>query len=227
MSIVFGSWNVWKGDAQQSHPQRQLFRYGFAFSTKLRVLAALCILKKTSQGIIMSDDFDFEKFFHDNDVKVHQLSEQIPKVNDVTLVVIKGHLVVERCLYSILSANMNYPKYLEEAKLSFAQLLNLVKATSKLPLHQETFDGIKKLNSLRNHLAHNLPNQETYKKIECFINSVGIKIEGHTSHAQQIWDQVYSLLGSISILISVEELLCTGKDKVGILDVIKKIAMRS
>lgn len=175
----------------------------------------------------MSDDFDFDKFFHDNDVKVHELSEQIPRVNDVTLVVIKGHLVVERCLYTILSAKMIYPKCLGDAKLSFLQLLNLVKATSKLPLHQKTFDGIRKLNSLRNHLAHNLPNQETDEKIEDFISSVGVRLEGHTSPAQQAWDQVYSLLGAISILISVEELLCSGQDKKGILEVIKKIGMKS
>lgn len=86
----------------------------------------------------MSEEINVEQFINNNDIKVHELSKQIPRIDDVTLVVIKGHLVIERCLFEILQINMHNHKYLEDAKLSFAQLLNLVKAISKIPPHEST-----------------------------------------------------------------------------------------
>jgi hypothetical protein len=171
----------------------------------------------------MSEDINIEKFFHENDIKVHELSKQIPNVKDVTLIVIKGHLVVERCMYEILQAHMNHPKYLEQARFSFAQLLQLVKAISKIPPHENTFGSIKKLNSLRNHLAHNLPNEKTDKMIDEFIDYVGVHIDGHSSRAQKVWDQIYSMLGSISILISVTELISSDVSKTGLVSILQKL----
>jgi len=171
----------------------------------------------------MSEDIDIEQFFNNNDIKVHELSKQIPRIDDVTLVVIKGHLVVERCLFEILQINMHNHKYLEDAKLSFAQLLNLVKAISKIPPHESTFGCIKKLNSLRNHLAHNLPNEKTDKMIDEFIDYVGVHIDGHTTRAQKARDQIYSMLGAISILISVSELVSSEASKSGLIDVLRKL----
>ncbi len=175
----------------------------------------------------MKENFDSAKFFSDTDLKVHDLSDQIPKINDVTLVVIKGHLVIERCLHEILQLNMSHQKHLEEARLTFAQLLNLVMAISKLPLHEETFKSIRKLNLLRNHLAHNLPNEKTESMINEFINMVGVEIDGHSTQAQKVWDQIYGLLGAISILISVEKLLCSGMQKSEILEILKSITSPS
>lgn len=161
----------------------------------------------------MSDHIGIPELFRRNDTIVHELSKQIPKSDDVTLVVIKGHLVVENCLYKIFSTHIKNHKYLDDAKLSFIQLLNLVKAISSVPFHQETFEQIKKLNTLRNHLAHNLTNEQTGKKVNDFIESVGIHVQGHTNPAQMIWDQIYGMLGAISLLISVEELISSGVEK--------------
>lgn len=174
----------------------------------------------------MPEDIDIEKFIRDNDIKVYELSKQIPRIDDVTLIVIKGHLVVERCLFEILQKNMHNHKYLEDARLSFAQLLNLVQAISKMPPHENTFNDIKRLNRLRNHLAHNLPNENTDKLIDEFIDYAGVRSDDHTSRAQKVWDQIYSMLGAISILISVSELVsskASKSDLMNLRDVLRKI----
>ena len=60
--------------------------------------------------------------------------------------------------------------------------------------------------------------------IDEFIDYVGVHIDGHTTQAQKVWDQIYSMLGAISILISVSELVTSEASKSGLIDVLKKLA---
>ena len=93
-------------------------------------------------------------------------SALLPKTDDVSLVVLKGHLIIEEMLFEIAASHCAIPKELENAKLSFAQLLHMTQALLKIPRRPRTWEAIALLNNIRNSLVHNLEPKEINKKIE-------------------------------------------------------------
>jgi len=95
--------------------------------------------------------------------------KHMPTQKDTELVVLKGHLLIERLLEKYLNQNLAQPSALENAGLSFNQKLSFVAA-----LHHDTNDewlwgGIRKLNRLRNELAHRLESPKLLTLVEDFI----------------------------------------------------------
>lgn len=92
-----------------------------------------------------------------------------PTASDPTYLVLKAHLLAEEVLYSFVQQQSHRPNHLENARLSFAQLLALCRA-----LHKYSNDdwwgwgGLKKLNALRNLLAHNLEPKDLTKQVVDF-----------------------------------------------------------
>ena len=81
----------------------------------------------------------------------------MPRSDNLTLIVLKGHLLVEEELNEILNLKLRLPKALFDARLSFNQRLAVLKAL--LGSERDSgirFKAIEHLNSLRNKLAHNL-----------------------------------------------------------------------
>lgn len=85
-------------------------------------------------------------------------------LEDATLVVIKGHLAIERILYAKVTAVLPKPESFDQARLSFMQLMLLAKAMF-YPLRPSDpegredeliWDAISALNTLRNRMAHRL-----------------------------------------------------------------------
>jgi len=112
----------------------------------------------------------------DDAVSLHDVMTEhlIPCGDDLTLLTLKGHLVAEGLLDMILVRLLAIPKLPQEkdARLTFYQKLELVRAVicAREPgPNADLFLAIRKLNSVRNQLAHNLKNQE---KIEEDINSL-------------------------------------------------------
>jgi hypothetical protein len=85
-------------------------------------------------------------------------------VTDGTLLVLKGHLLLEESLYKLVSAKFPNPEYLDRANLKYYQLLNLARALTSTPrpndvrdaLEEGMWDAMDALNTMRNRLAHNL-----------------------------------------------------------------------
>lgn len=100
--------------------------------------------------------------------ELHRISQEqwdhyrqmLPKSDDLSLVVLKGHLIIEEMLYAIAQEHCANPAALEKAKLSFAQLHQLVCALSKLPIMDTCSPAIGLLNTIRNQLVHNLEPRE-------------------------------------------------------------------
>jgi|TARA_B100000700_G_scaffold8263_1_gene8657 hypothetical protein len=93
---------------------------------------------------------------HISDERWERYKELLPETEDVELVVLKGHLIVEEMLYAIAEEHCSDVKAFREARLTFAQLLNVTRAMVKLPVLETCAPIIKKLNTLRNQLMHNL-----------------------------------------------------------------------
>lgn len=89
-----------------------------------------------------------------------------PATNDPTYLVLKAHLLAEEVLYRFIESQTQRPSSLSEARLGFTQLVALCKAFHRGS--KEDWWGwaaLKKLNSLRNLLAHNLEPKDLRDRI--------------------------------------------------------------
>lgn len=105
--------------------------------------------------------------------ELHRISEDrwaryqqmLPKSDDVSLVVLKGHLIIEEMLYAIAVVHCANPDELTKARLTFAQLLHVVCALTKIPAIEACSPAINLLNKIRNSLVHNLEPKELEPRI--------------------------------------------------------------
>ena len=91
--------------------------------------------------------------------------EHLQYVDDTVMIVLKGHLLIEEALESILTTVVFHPEFLEAASLRFAQKVNVARSLS-LDEHQNELWGLViSLNALRNELAHSLKEGKRKKKL--------------------------------------------------------------
>jgi hypothetical protein len=85
-------------------------------------------------------------------------------VTDVIVLILKGHLIIEEGLVAAIEAKCAKTGYLESARLTFYQKLQLVRALytgsnvkqDSEDVMETVFDAVEALNTLRNRLAHTL-----------------------------------------------------------------------
>lgn len=105
--------------------------------------------------------------------ELHRISENqwaryqamLPKSDDVSLVVLKSHLIIEEMLYAIAVEHCANPDELAKARLTFAQLLHMVCALTKIPVMEACSPAIGLLNTIRNSLVHNLEPKELESRL--------------------------------------------------------------
>jgi hypothetical protein len=100
---------------------------------------------------------------------VERMASLMPSQDDLTLVVIRGHLLVEEQLWSALKAHVHHPQAIEDAQLRFPQLLQIVKAVSAKPVPELVVAAALKLNALRNAFAHQLEPKKLQEKVDALV----------------------------------------------------------
>ena len=111
-----------------------------------------------------------DEFFAKATAKQEQYRKLLPKTGDVSLVILKGNLIIEEMLFEIAASHCAVPEELAKTRLSFAQLLSLTKALVKMPVGPDVWEMIGLLNSLRNSLVHNLQPKEIDGKVLILFN---------------------------------------------------------
>lgn len=91
---------------------------------------------------------------------------------DVTLIILKGHLLIEEQLVSLLKGSLKYPAALRETRFSFVHRLYFIKAMHYSVKNRWLWRSIAGLNALRNQLAHKLKPAKLNSKIDHFLQSV-------------------------------------------------------
>jgi|GEM_PF-2972700 len=89
-----------------------------------------------------------------------------PATDDPTYLVLKAHLLAEEVLYRFIESQAHRPSSLRDARLGFSQLVALSRSFHRYS--KEDWWGwaaLKKLNSLRNLLAHNLEPKDLKERI--------------------------------------------------------------
>jgi hypothetical protein len=94
---------------------------------------------------------------------VFRYDEHMPDTDDLSLIVLKGHLLVEEMLLELSRVLLPNSAFLDEANLRFHQLAHIVRAAEPTKSQDNCWKLIFALNSLRNELVHNLepPKLET------------------------------------------------------------------
>src|SRR5690349_1914719 len=88
-----------------------------------------------------------------NTRNLNRLIEQMGHIDELALVVLKGHLLLEEQLERIISKFLLHPEYLERANLRFAQKVALARTMSLDEQENSMWELLLAVNGLRNELA--------------------------------------------------------------------------
>ena len=102
---------------------------------------------------------------------ITRLKKHLPKSNDLTLIILKGHLIVEQELNDILDLDLCDSKQL--LNFTFSNRLAVVKSVLGMSDDlKPLYSYIENLNSLRNQLVHNLEPHDLENKVKVFVRNI-------------------------------------------------------
>jgi len=91
------------------------------------------------------------------------------KTSDLTLIILKGHLLIEEQLNDFFDRCAMYPRVLDDARLSFAQKLRVVRAFCAVPNDSIGWLLADKLNKLRNKISHHVEVPDLAALVDAFV----------------------------------------------------------
>lgn len=97
-----------------------------------------------------------------------KILKHLPYDGDLSLIVLKGHLLIEELLFALVSSAAKYPPAITSGKLQYFQLASVAKALFYEGHLGPVWDAIFELNALRNTLAHNLEPEDLDRKLKKF-----------------------------------------------------------
>ena len=102
--------------------------------------------------------------------KHQELAEIFGDIDIESLVIIKGHLLIEESLNFIIENFVHHPDFMKNANLSFYQKLNVARSMSLNEQDNLIWLIIEKLNTLRNDFAHRLNSEKREEKIKLIVS---------------------------------------------------------
>jgi hypothetical protein len=108
----------------------------------------------------------------------------LPKSEDHSLVLLKAHLLVEEQVRAFVQERLVNPNALKKSRMTFSQVACLAEALSSEDIHENVWRAVKKLNQLRNDIAHELEPVQVEQQLREFCllvaPSLAKPIEGST-----------------------------------------------
>lgn len=108
------------------------------------------------------------------DVSVKYFLE-MTNVKDEHLHIIRGHLLIEKKLRELVDVKLEKPEVLNEARLSFSQILCIAEALYWKKDTDLIWQVTKKLNNIRNSFSHQLEPKKYDVLIKEFLDMCGYK----------------------------------------------------
>ena len=105
---------------------------------------------------------------HDPRKYIFRFDKHMPDTDDVSLIVLKGHLLIEEMLIDIRDKLFPHAEYLDSVNISFNQLLHVIRSAIESKHDHKSWDLIIEFNKLRNKLIHNLEPP----KLESLLNQL-------------------------------------------------------
>ena len=97
-----------------------------------------------------------------------RVMKHLPKQGDLSLIILKGHLLIEELLFALVSSAAKDPAAIKSANLSYYGLASVAKALFYESRVGPVWDAMFELNKLRNTLAHNLEPPDLNEKLKRF-----------------------------------------------------------
>lgn len=113
--------------------------------------------------------------------------------------ILRGHLIIDHALNNILQTVSSSPRYLEGARLSFLQKINIIRALANfdVPLEDQFWASLVALNAIRNKMAHTLSERDLSSLMGMFL----VEYTGWTTseeHEEAIWKNLGFILGVLA-----------------------------
>ena len=124
----------------------------------------------------------------------------LPHGQDMTLVILKGHLLIEEQVRQIISERVKDPRSLEDARLECGQAICMAQALTGNEVDGAVWKSVKKLNKLRNEIAHNSEPKGVHDRIKDFVNSTHSGL-GTDEEQARFEMNLWSLFVAVSSLV--------------------------
>lgn len=105
----------------------------------------------------------------------------LPRSSDATLVVLKIHLLVEEQIRAYVNERVANLAALKKAELNCHQTIWLAQALCADELHPNVWEAARKLNELRNKIAHDLEPAGVLERMSNFCTLIGLSTETRTA----------------------------------------------
>jgi len=138
-----------------------------------------------------------------------RIRRHFPDSDDMLAVVLRGHLLVEEFLDRLNRHCLHFPKYYDQARLSFRNKLLIARAQVMVPHRDPShfFEPLSKLNELRNNVAHSLDAPALQARVEAFLSAIEAHYSGDLSARMSDGSVERRLRGAISFLLGQMELM--------------------
>ena len=130
---------------------------------------------------------------------IERVLQHLPQSGDITLIALKGHLLIEEMLDEIIWAHCESPDVLQDVEIRFPAKVKLVLALTGTHELANVWNLCEKLNSLRNSLAHKIEHPAAQKKLNAFFAGFGNDYEWKptTRDAEDLWCGIAILIGAV------------------------------
>jgi hypothetical protein len=102
----------------------------------------------------------------------------LPKSDDVSLVILKLHLLVEEQVRAYVDERLRNPEALKAAKLDCHQAICLAESLAGESIQPGFWEVARKLNELRNKIAHNLEPSGVLERMRNINSMLGQNLKG-------------------------------------------------
>lgn len=104
------------------------------------------------------------------EARIERVRKHLPAGTDLTLVTLKGHLLVEEALDGLIATACSEPHHLENVEIRFFVKARLARALCGHILWPGLWPMIDALNAIRNDLAHHLDSPKLQERVVRFLN---------------------------------------------------------
>lgn len=99
--------------------------------------------------------------------------EFLPRSEDQSLVLLKIHLLIEEQIRAFVDERLPNPDALVAARLTFNHVACLAEAVCREDIHPNVWAAVRKLNQMRNDIAHKLVPTLVEEQLRAFCKLVG------------------------------------------------------
>lgn len=130
----------------------------------------------------------------------------LPKTDDLELVVLKAHLLLEEQLFALVFERVKNEKSIKDAKLGFNQILKVAKSFFDVEQEPYIWKSLERLNSIRNKISHRLEPRDLELKLEEFIQGYPSGLVDESENIESnLGLTLASLFVSLSSLVKYED----------------------